>query len=485
MKKSITFNFAMNVLLSASNLLFSLLTFPYLNRVLLAEGMGRVAFAQSVIDYATMLAVLGIPYYGVRACVEVINSPLELAKVIKELQRLATLFSSVVFVGLVGLILLSPQLKSYSLELMILSLTIPLKVVGADYYFRASEQFSYIAMRSMAVRLLGAACLFLFVKDAQDIYWYLLINVVLTSGSNIFNFIYLHRTLDFSSVDALDLKRHFRPMLSFFLVSVGWVLYANTDVIMLGYLTNDYQVGYYNASIRIKTLLIIIFNALIQVVLPRMIQLFQKKNLQEARLFSQFVFSLCLMMVFYVVGYVLLSADKVMLFLAGKHFTSAIPVLRWTILELLPIACSTIFYNILVATSRERHYYWADFAGLLVNILLNLFLIPRFQAIGAGIATVMGGLTVLLLILFYYMPEDWKDYLDWKNSSKQVVVVVGAMLFLSSFQSFVTMNYLLVQLVVTGLIYTSVFAGLALLLKEQTVLFLLSRVRQLLVRKDV
>ena len=61
-------NFIMNILLAASSLIFPLITYPYVSRILLPDGTGRVAFAVSVVSYFTMTASLGIPTYGIRAC---------------------------------------------------------------------------------------------------------------------------------------------------------------------------------------------------------------------------------------------------------------------------------------------------------------------------------------------------------------------------------------------------------------------------------
>ena len=69
--RTVKFNFIMNAILTVSSILFPLITFPYISRVLLVEGSGKVAFATSVVSYFTMFATLGIPTYGIRACARV------------------------------------------------------------------------------------------------------------------------------------------------------------------------------------------------------------------------------------------------------------------------------------------------------------------------------------------------------------------------------------------------------------------------------
>ena len=82
MSKSIKKNFIMNIILTMSNFIFPLITFPYVSRVLLPSGTGKVAFATSVISYFSMFAQLGIPTYGIRACAQVRDDRNKLSKVI-------------------------------------------------------------------------------------------------------------------------------------------------------------------------------------------------------------------------------------------------------------------------------------------------------------------------------------------------------------------------------------------------------------------
>lgn len=78
-------NFIMNILLAASSLIFPLITYPYVSRILLPDGTGRVAFAVSVVSYFTMTASLGIPTYGIRVCAGVRDDKKELSQTVQEI----------------------------------------------------------------------------------------------------------------------------------------------------------------------------------------------------------------------------------------------------------------------------------------------------------------------------------------------------------------------------------------------------------------
>ena len=83
--KSVKLNMVMNALLSMSSFIFPLITFPYVSRILLPVGTGRVAFATAVVTYFAMFAQLGIPTYGIRLCAKVRDNKEELPRAVHEL----------------------------------------------------------------------------------------------------------------------------------------------------------------------------------------------------------------------------------------------------------------------------------------------------------------------------------------------------------------------------------------------------------------
>lgn len=97
-QKSLTVNVIMNTLLSMSAFIFPLITFPYVSRVLLNVGTGKVSFANGIIAYFALFAQLGIPTYGIRACAKVRDDKEKLTKVVQELLIINTAISILVYV---------------------------------------------------------------------------------------------------------------------------------------------------------------------------------------------------------------------------------------------------------------------------------------------------------------------------------------------------------------------------------------------------
>ena len=101
----------MNAILTMSSFLFPLITFPYVSRVLLPVGTGKVSFATSLITYFSMIAMLGIPTYGIRACAKVRDNREELTRTAHELLMINLIMSILAYIGLAAALLFVPRLK--------------------------------------------------------------------------------------------------------------------------------------------------------------------------------------------------------------------------------------------------------------------------------------------------------------------------------------------------------------------------------------
>ena len=186
--RSIKYNFVMNLILTASNFLFPLITFPYVSRVLQVEANGIIAYVTSIVSYFSLVASLGIPTYGIRAAATVRDDKRKLSKVVQEL-----LIINIVLVGLVLIIYFImlftvPSMLVYRELFYINAIGIILNVLGVNWFFQAIEQYDYITVRSIIFRVLSIALMFIFVHQPSDYIIYGLILVLSSAGSNILNF---------------------------------------------------------------------------------------------------------------------------------------------------------------------------------------------------------------------------------------------------------------------------------------------------------
>ena len=194
---SVKYNFIMNAILTVAGIIFPLITFPYISRVLLVEGSGKVAFATSVVTYFTMFASLGIPTYGVRACAIVRDNKEKLSKTVQELLIISggtTLLTYIVF-GISLFVI--PEFAQERTLLLIVGLGIGLNTIGVQWLYNALEQYSYITTCSILFKVIGMILMFLLVKESSDYQIYGGVYVIASFGSYVLNFICL-RTVSYT-----------------------------------------------------------------------------------------------------------------------------------------------------------------------------------------------------------------------------------------------------------------------------------------------
>ncbi|MEE1324741.1 MAG: oligosaccharide flippase family protein, partial [Bifidobacteriaceae bacterium] len=210
--KSVKHNTVMNVLLTASNALVSLITIPYVTRILSVSGYGVVGFAQNTANWFSIFATFGISTYGIRECAKVRTDRIALAQTLTELLALLGVFTAVALSVFAACILFIPQFAAHAVFFWIFFANTFIMSFGVDWFYQAIEQYSYITKRSVAFKVVSLVCILLFVRHANDAVQYALILAFVTCGNNLLNITKLHEYVDFRTVDRLNLKQHLKPL---------------------------------------------------------------------------------------------------------------------------------------------------------------------------------------------------------------------------------------------------------------------------------
>ena len=269
-KRSLKINVIMNALLTMSSLLFPLITFPYVSRILLPEGTGKVSFATSLISYFVMFSQLGITTYGVRACAKVRDDKRLLTKTAQELLIINLVMGALAYVGLFAAVLFVPRLQQEKELYLLVSLTIFFNAIGMEWLYKALEQYTYITIRSVVFKLVALVAMFLLVRAKEDYVVYGGLTILASSASYLMNFLHSRKYISLRPVGGYDFKPHLKAVTIFFAMACATTVYTNLDTVMLGFMTNnDVEVGYYSASVRIKSILVSIVTSMGAVLLPR------------------------------------------------------------------------------------------------------------------------------------------------------------------------------------------------------------------------
>jgi hypothetical protein len=458
----------MNLILTASNFLFPLITFPYVSRVLQVEANGIIAYVTSIVSYFSLVASLGIPTYGIRAAATVRDDKRKLSKVVQEL-----LIINIVLVGLVLIIYFImlftvPSMLVYRELFYINAIGIILNVLGVNWFFQAIEQYDYITVRSIIFRVLSIALMFIFVHQPSDYIIYGLILVLSSAGSNILNFKRLFKYITLKKQDKYEFVPHFKPILILFAQSLVISIYTNLDLIMLGSIKDSYEVGLYTAATKLKLILLSVVNSLGNVLLPRM-SYYVKRNMKEQfeRVMAQ-ALNFTLFISLPLAIFFTLNANESLLILAGEQYLGAVLSMQFLTIAVIPIGITGVLgIQVLTPLEKEKYLLISVIVGAVIDLLLNFILISSYGSSGASFATMIAEFAVLLVQIYYTRELLFKiihqivgiRYLFTVGISALVMILVKS-LQLSHFW----------LLCVEGIIFFGSYAVILVLLKDDFIL---------------
>lgn len=407
---SVKANYALNLINTVSGLLFPLITFPYASRVLMAEGIGQVQFFDSIIGYILLVTSLGIPLYAVRELARVRGDLKERSKVATEIILLHAMLTFVAYIIVFIIATTVTKVKADVPLFLLLSSSLLFTAIGVQWFYQAMEDFKYITIRSIAIKALAAVALFVFVKEKDDILWYAAVNTGASVGNNLFNFIRLrkHISLKGLSFGQLQIVRHLRPSLKLFALNMIVSIYILLDSVMLGFLSGEEAVGFYTAANKLTRMSLGIVTSLGAVLLPRFSNYISTGRYDEFKELGGKAISFTAALVFPMTAGLVLLAEPVITVFSG-------PTYGPSVLTLQILAPVTIFLGfsgllgmqMLYPQGKETLVMCASGAGALINLIMNLLLIPHFAQWGAAFSSAMSECTVLVVILllgYRYLP---------------------------------------------------------------------------------
>ena len=418
---SVKFNAMMNTLLTASSMLVSVVTIPYVTRTLSVVGYGNVNFAQSMSMWLSSLCLVGIPNYGIRECARVRDDPKTLARVVRELLVIITIFTVTVLICFAACIIFVPRLSALASLMWMFLISTLLLSYGVEWYFQAIEQYAYITIRSVIFKLLSLVSILLFVKHSSDWLIYGAIMALVVCGNNLFNIVMLLRNVPLVDIGPMNLRRHARPLISYAVLSISSSLYLFFDSVLLGMLNSDNtQVALYQLAAKFRGICWQVINAVIGVLIPRL-SYYLKNDLKQYNVLLKrgygFLINVCLGTVLYLLIY---AQPLVALISSNKYDSAVLPVQISGMIFFF--SCMNSFFGlcILCPLGREDKLAAANLLGVPVSLTLNVLLDGRVGAVGAAVAVLVAEVTI-----FVKQAYDSRDVLkcifDAKNSLRIMV----------------------------------------------------------------
>ncbi len=401
MKSNLGANILYQIIYQMLILILPVATSPYISRILGAEQLGIYSYTYSIAYYFALVAALGINNHGSRVIAEAKHDKKRLNQVFSDLFTLHALIAIIVFAIYIFYLFFIFQEVKVKIYLAIQIFYVLSVFFDINWLFFGLEQFKITVTRNMIVKIITVLSIFIFIKEETDLWKYCFIMSFgfLVSQSVVWMFV--KKYVSFVKPKWDGMKKNIIPMIILFVPTVAVSLYKIMDKIMLGNMSVKAEVGYYENSEKIINMLVGVITAVGTVMLPKMSSLVSKgeKKLVEYYMSLSIKLVICFSIALSF-GLVAIAFQFSTAFFGEKFAECGYLIMI--------LACSVpfiAFANVirtqyLIPNHRDKLYLVSVMAGALVNIIINVYLIPIMKARGAAVGTVCAEATVCMIQTF-------------------------------------------------------------------------------------
>ena len=181
-------------------------------------------------------------------------------------------------------------------------------------------------------------------------------------------------------------------------------MYITFNVMFLGFASNNVEVGYYTTAFKLYSVILGLFTAFTNVMLPRMSSLLANGNKEQFQNMISKSFSL---MAFFSIPMILCSmalAPQIIYVLSGSGYEGAILPMRIIMPAALFVGIAQVLaVQVITPMKRDKVLLFASFLGATVSLLINIFIVPHLHSIGSAIVLLVAECTVTSTYIVYVM----------------------------------------------------------------------------------
>ena len=396
--RSVQHNFIMKSMMTAANVIVPLIIYPYICRVLNPAGVGAVSFAQSIIYYFQIFALLGVPTYGIRACARVRDDKEELSRTVHEILFINLITGIISYAALFICMAAVPQIRNEKALFLVASLSIICSIISCEWLYSGLEQYDFMAIASLSFKILMVIATFLFIKNENDYVIYAGVYVLGTTGWGIVTFLNLKKVIYVKNLGNYDIKRHLKPVGIFFAMAIATTIYTQMDSVMIGFIKGTLENGYYDAAVKTKMVIVGCITSLGAVLLPRSAYYLENGKRDEFFKISSKALKLMTATSLLVCIICIAVAEPIILLLSGKQFVNSIIPMKIIMPSIIFIGITNITgIQMMIPLGREKQVLYSEIVGAVINLIVNSLLIPKLGASGAAIGTVTAEFAVFIV----------------------------------------------------------------------------------------
>jgi PST family polysaccharide transporter len=367
-------------------LVIGLIVGIWVARYLGPSQWGKLNYISAFVSILTVIAKLGMDGFLTK---EILQHPESKNEILGTSFLIRLVLLPVLFVSTLGYFYLQNLETEYYFLLAFLFLNVvitPLDLIDLEFQARLQSKLTIISKNIAYV--LGAVVRLGLILSQKSILWfaavmgieavlsYVLLLMFYQRNDNIFNW-------RFDKSSAVSLLKTGWP---FILASMAVILYVRLDQIMIGDMAGDRELGIFSSATKISDIFVFLPMAVSSSFLPSLVAAKKQGEaifIQKIQFFINWMTRISLALA---IGVTLFS-DQIISILFGPEFQSAGYVLSVHIWALVPMFLGVATTQYLVIENLQKFSLYRTLLGLVTNVGLNIFLIPKYGALGAAIAT--------------------------------------------------------------------------------------------------
>lgn len=401
-QNSIKFNSVIYSIKRVVTVLIPMITIPYVLRVLGVTNVGRYNFVCSIVSYFSLLAAFGIGDYGKRDGAVIRSDRKKFSEFASELFSLNIIMTFFAYLLLAFCVCTVPRLERETGLIFIFSVTIFLSTIGVEWIYIVYEDYIYITVRQILLQIVSLICIFLFVKNQDDVIMYTVLNAMSSAGANIWNFFRVRKYCDIKFTLHIHWRKHLSKSIVFFSELLMITIYVNTDQTIIGFICGDYNVGLYSTAVNVYQILGSILTSAAVVGCVKLSEYVGNHKKQEYIRAATDIYYMILTITLPCVVGVCFFCKQIVLVIAGKAYEQAYTALFILAITLIAFVLAVFWGQcVLVVNGKERILFFITIGSALLNAVLNFILIPIFKQDAAAFTTLIGeGFTAVFSIIY-------------------------------------------------------------------------------------
>ena len=406
-------NAAYNVAYRMFSVLLPLVTAPYLSRTVGREGVGLYSLAWSVSYIFCLIAMLGLNNYGVRAIAQVRENREELDRTFSGIWQMQLMVAGITLLFWLGYVFcVAGEEKTIALHLTMMSVSC---LFSFDWCLMGLDLFKSIALRNTFVKCAAAACVFIFVKNKDDLWIYAFVWSLSTLLGNLSCAATLKGRVTFRPVSFRESMKHLRPNAVLFISVMAISIYRTMDKVMVSVIAGVEENGLYENAEKIIYCLSGFISAIGTVMLPKISHMQKKGETERIARHIDRSMDLMICMVSAMAFGVAAVADRFSPLFYGEEFAYSGTLMAPLGFTLIMIGFANVIRTqVVLPQERDSIFVKSVCCGAVVNLIANACLIPGMKSMGAVVGTLLAELTVpVVQYLFLRKEQPYRRFMGY------------------------------------------------------------------------